>query len=93
MNVDYETLCELQHKLELIAHDLVNSTEQMTRALQNSQSFLAGNQYEKAKSITMTCLGISGKTANNIRHAMKYLEELKGIMETYGQCMYSGEVS
>ncbi len=91
--VDYDTLCELQYKLELITHDLTNSTEQMTRAIQNSQEFLAGYQFEKAKRTTMTCVGLTEKTANNIRHAMEYLEKLKAILEEYGRCMYSGEVS
>lgn len=91
--VDYDTLCELQYKLELISHDLINSTEQMTRAIQNSQEFLAGYQFEKAKSITMACANLTGKTSNNIRHAMEYLEKLKGILAEYGRCAYSGEVS
>ena len=91
--VDYDTLCELQYKLELISHDLTNSTEQMKRAIQNSQEFLAGYQFEKAKKTTMDCVNLTGKTSSNIRHAMEYLEKLKGILEEYGRCVYSGEVS
>lgn len=91
--VDYDTLCELQYKLELITHDLTNSTEQMTRAIQNSQEFLAGYQFEKAKRTTMACVDLTAKTGNNIRHAMEYLEKLKGVLEEYGRCAYSGEVS
>ena len=91
--VDYDTLSELQYKLELITHDLANSTEQMTRAIQNSQEFLAGAQFEKAKNTTMTCVNLAEKTANNIRHAMEYLEKLQAVLEEYGRCSYSGEVS
>lgn len=91
--VDYDTLCELQYKLELITHDLTNSTEQMTRAIQNSQEFLAGYQFEKAKRTTMACVSLTAKTSNNIRHAMEYLEKLKGVLEEYGRCAYSGKVS
>lgn len=91
--VDYDTLCELQYKLELITHDLTNSTEQMTRAIQNSQEFLAGYQFEKAKRTTMACVNLTAKTDNNIRHAMEYLEKLKAVLEEYGRCTYSGEVS
>ena len=91
--VDYDTLCVLQYKLELITHDLTNSTEQMTRAIQNSQEFLAGYQFEKAKRTTMACVNLTAKTGNNIRHAMEYLEKLKGVLEEYGRCAYSGEVS
>ena len=91
--VDYDTLCELQYKLELITYDLAKSTEQMTRAIQNSQEFLAGYQFEKAKKTTMVCVNLTAKTGNNIRHAMEYLENLKAILEEYGHCAYSGEIS
>ena len=91
--VDYDTLCELQYKLELIMHDLTSSTEQMTRAIQNSQEFLAGHQFEKAKSTTMTCVKLTEKTGNNIKHAMEYLEKIKSVLEEYGRCAYTGEAS
>lgn len=91
--VDYDVLCEIQYKLELITHDLTNSTEQMTRAIQSSQEFLAGYQFEKAKNTTVTCVNLTAKTGNNIRHAMEYLEKLKVVLEEYGRCKYSGEVS
>ena len=91
--VEYNTLCELQYKLELIMHDLTNSTEQMARAIENSQEFLAGYQYEKVKRITMECINRTGKTENNIHHAIEYLEELKGFLEEYGLYMYNEEVS
>ena len=91
--VDYDTLCELQYKLELISHDLTNSTEQMIGAIQKSKGFLAGNQFEKAKRITSACVNLNGQTRNNLRNAKEYLEKLKGILEEYGQCVYSGEVS
>ena len=91
--VDYDTLCELQYKLELITHDLTNSTEQMTRAIQYSQEFLVGYQFEKAKKTTMACVNLTAKTGNNIRHAMEYLEKLKAFLEEYGRCTYNGEVS
>ena len=91
--VDYDTLCELQYKLELITHDLANSTEQMTSAIQRSQEFLAGYQFEKAKKTTMACVNLTVKTGNNIRHAMEYLDKLKAVLDEYGRCAYSGEVS
>ena len=49
INVDYDTLCRLEEKLQYISHDLTESTEQMSQAIQRSQDFLAGNQFEKAK--------------------------------------------
>ncbi len=91
--VDYDTLCELQYKLELITHDLTNSTEQMTCAIQSSQEFLAGYQFEKAKKTTMECVKLTVKTGNNIRHAMEYLDKLKAVLDEYERCAYNGEVS
>ena len=91
--VDFDTLCELQYKLELITHDLTGSTEQMKRAIQNSQEFLAGYQFEKAKKTTMACVSLTEKTANNICHAIEYLEKLKAVLEEYGRCAYGGDVS
>jgi hypothetical protein len=65
----------------------------MKRAIQNSQEFLAGYQFEKAKRTTMDCVNLTGITSSNILNAMEYLEKLKGILEEYGRCAYSGEVS
>ena len=45
INVDYDTLCRLEEKLQYISHDLTESTEQMSQAIQRSQDFLAGNQF------------------------------------------------
>lgn len=89
--VDYDTLCALQYKLDLVAHDLTNSAEQMTRAIQNSQEFLAGNQFEKAKRTTVTCVSLTERTCNNIKHAKEYLEKLITVLEDYGQCAYQGD--
>ena len=91
--VDYDVLCELRYKLELIAHDLTNSTENMTRAIQSSQHFLAGYQFEKAKRTTMACVKLTERTGNNICHAMEYLDNLKTILEEYGRCSYNEGVS
>ena len=91
--VDYDTLSELQYKLELITHDLTYSIEQMTHAIQSSQKFLAGYQFEKAKQITLACVKLTQKTSKNIQHATEFLKELKTILEEYGRCAYSGEVS
>ena len=91
--VDYDTLCEIEYKLELITHDLNNSTTQMVRAIRESQDFLAGNQFEKAKRTTIECTKLTEKTAGNIKHAMEYLEKLKDILTRYGQCAYTGDAS
>ena len=91
--VDYDTLCEIEYKLELIAHDLSNSNEQMVRAISVSQDFLAGNQFEKARRTTMECARLTEKTSGNIKHAVEYLEKLKDMLTKYGLCAYTGDES
>ncbi len=92
MCVDYDVLCDIEEKLENIKHDLNNSTDQMFRAIQVSQDFLAGNQFEKAKKTTTSCIEITKRTENNIRYAMEYILKLKETMDEYGKCGYNGEV-
>ncbi len=92
INVDYDTLCRLEDKLQYISHDLTESTSQMSQAIQRSQDFLAGNQFEKAKNTTMTCIRHTNRTIGNIKNARKYLGDLKALLEEYGRCTYEGEV-
>lgn len=92
MCVDYDTLCTIEEKLQKIEFDLANSTQKMVEAIQRSQDFLAGNQFEKAKNTTMKCVEISRKTETNIEYAKKYICELRTALEEYGRCAYSEEV-
>ncbi len=91
--VDYDTLCNLEYKIDLILHDLGESTDRMTRAIQISESFLAGNQFEKAKQTTTECINMSRKTAGNLIHAKEYLKKLQESVLEYGQCVYKGAES
>lgn len=92
MCVDYDTLCTIEDKLQKIEYDLTNSTQKMVEAIQKSQDFLAGNQFEKAKNTTMSCVEISRKTETNIGYAKKYIGDLRMALEEYGRCGYSREV-
>lgn len=92
INADYDTLCMLEEKLQYISYDLTESTEQMSQAIIRSQDFLAGNQFEKAKNITMTCIRHTNKTNENINNARKFLGELKSLLEEYGRNTYDGEI-
>ncbi len=92
MCVDYDVLCDVEDKLQKIEYDLNNSTDQMIRAIQTSQDFLAGNQFEKAKVATASCVEVTRRTGNNIRHAMEYIKKLKAAVDDYGKCGYNGEV-
>ena len=67
------------------------STEQMVIALQYSQEYLSGNQFEKAKQTTLNCIEITGKTSNNITNAITYICKLKEIVDRYSMCGYSNE--
>ena len=91
IDVDYDTLCRLEEKLQYISHDLTESTERMSQAIQRSQDFLAGNQFEKAKNTTMTCIRNANRTNVNLNNARKYLGDLKSLLEEYGRCTYDGE--
>ena len=92
MCVDYDVLCDIEDKLQKIEYDLNNTMDQMLRAIQESQDFLAGNQFEKAKSTTASCVKVTRCTGNNIRNAMGYIAKLKSTMDEYGRCGYNGEV-
>lgn len=89
MFVDFETLCSIEDKLKMIGYNLSQSTEQMVTALQYSQEFLSGNQFEKAKQTTLNCIEITGKTGNNITNAIAYICRLKEIVDQYSICEYN----
>lgn len=91
MSVDYDTLCKIEDKLQKIEYDLNGSTEKMVAAIQISQDFLAGNQFEKAKSTTMSCVELTGKTGTNIKYARDYISKLRTALEEYSRCGYTGE--
>lgn len=91
MCVDYDILCGVEDKLQNIEYDLNNSAIQMVKAIQVSQDFLAGNQFEKAKRTTFLCIESTRRTGSNIRHAMDYITKLKSALDEYGKCGYSGE--
>lgn len=92
MCVDYDTLCAIEEKLQKIEFDLKGSTQKMVDAIRKSQDFLAGNQFEKAKNTTMSCVEISRKTEINIGYSKKYICDLRTVLEEYGRCGYSEEV-
>ena len=83
--VDYDALCVIEEKLKRIGLNLTDATEKMLFALQTSQGFLAGRQFEKAQKTTMGCIDITAKTNNNIRNTLEYIDQLK---ELYSQAIY-----
>lgn len=91
MCVDYDILCVIEDKLQKVEYDLQESTKRMTEAIQRSQDFLAGHQFEKAKNTTMACTTLTGKTEINIKYARDYIGKLRTAFEDYGKCGYTGE--
>lgn len=86
--VDFDTLCAIEDKLKRIGRNLSDATEKMLLALQTSQGFLAGNQFEKAQKTTMGCVDITAKSNNNIRNALTYIDQLKELIMVYNTCRY-----
>ena len=91
MYVDYDILCDIEDNLQKIEYDLNSSTDQMIKAIQVSQEFLAGTQFEKVKRTTASCTDVTIRAGNNIRHAIKYIAKLKNALDEYGKCGYNGE--
>ena len=89
MNVDLDTICNIENNLQRINKNLGLSVRQMSGAINSSSSFLSGNQFEKAKRTTQECIGISNRASQNIENSLKYLTKLKRILEEYCRCTYS----
>ena len=88
--VDYDTLQDTGRKLQHIGNSLHKSAVGMEQALRYSQDFLSGEQYERARHTTETCLKIAGRTENNIRYSLEYIKDLLQLLEEYQRCIYSG---
>ena len=88
MCVDLEALWAIEDNLRRIGVNLSESTERMLLALQSSQGFLAGKQFEKAQKTTMSCIDITAKTNNNIRNLLAYISQLKELVNTYDKSRY-----
>ena len=92
MCVDCQTLEVLMDKLIKIDTELSEATRKMADALQESQNFLAGRQFEKARDITIRTVEISSNTSGNINHAISFLKHLKEYTSQYAACQYKGGV-
>ena len=91
INVDSDTLYEIQYKLKLIFKDLTESADTMEKSLHECGSFLSGAQFNKAVAITENCIKQNRITGSNINHAIKYLEDIQDFLEEYGHYKYNGE--
>lgn len=91
MYAEYFVLCEISDKLKKIGYNLNNSVAAMDRALNSNGEFLSGEQFEKARSTTSSCISITQRTEKNIINAINYIEKLKNQLEDYNKCGYSGD--
>lgn len=89
MCIDYETLCEIEQKLNNINKNLSVSADSMLYALRNCDDFLSGHQFEKARETTILCTEVSKKTSDNISEVLIYISKLKECLEFYSGCGYS----
>jgi len=85
---DYDAMYSMSDKLKAIGIDLSESTKKMLLALQASQGFLSGRQYERARATTLNCIEAAGVTVNNIQNATVFLSELMNTIEDYSRCRY-----
>lgn len=90
MCIDLQTVVQISEKLKQIGSQLSDATKKMVDALQDSQGFLAGKQYEKARSLTLKTVETSTVTATNINNALRYLSDLEEHVNNYSTCKYMG---
>ena len=94
MNVDSNTIEKINSKLKSINRNLTNANQQMIASLLQSQGGLEGGlegqQFEKAKRVTIKNTELTGKTSNNIRHSIEYNEKILELLHRYEKCKYTG---
>ena len=88
MYVDYDELSSMETRLAAIRQALYESNNVMSRELIASQSFLEGEQFEKAKAATLRCIQLSGRTSDNIQNALIYIAKLKECLDAYTRSGY-----
>lgn len=89
--IDRMVLDTIETKIERIERDIDESTMSMDKAINQSQNFLSGNQFEKAKNTTLNCLASSKNTQQNLRAAREYIVTLRNLIDEYAKYCYSGE--
>lgn len=90
MNVDSNTIEEINSKLKSINRNLSNANQQMIVSLSQSQGFLEGQQFNKAKRVTVKNIEQTAITSNNIRHSIEYNEIILELLHSYEKCKYTG---
>ncbi|WP_440452838.1 MULTISPECIES: hypothetical protein [Ruminococcus] len=90
MNVDPYAIEEINSKLKTINRNLSNANQQMLTSLLQSQGFLEGHQFEKARKVTLKNIEQTGITSNNIRHSIEYNEKILDLLYRYDKCKYTG---
>ena len=90
MCVNCQALETMIDKLTKIDTELSEATNRMARALQESQNFLAGNQFEKARSLTVRTVEIASNISGNVNNAISFLKQLDEYTTEYASCQYKG---
>ena len=90
MNVDSNAIEIINDKLKTINRNLSNANQQMLISLSQSYGFLEGQQFDKARKLTLKNTDQTGKTSNNIRHSIEYNEKILELLDRYEKCKYTG---
>ena len=77
-------------KINRISDNMEISIRQMRAAINESQNFLSGQQFEKAKDITTKTVENSRRCCSDLTHTTEYLERLRTALMEYRSCIYSG---
>ncbi len=90
MCVDSEELNQIKGKLRKLRIDIHQNIFEMLNVLNESDGYLEGRQYEKAKANTLNSIAFTQRAIDNIINAVEYLDELESVLQDYYKYSYSG---
>ena len=90
MSVDSNTIETINGELKNINRNLSDANQEMLINLLQSQGFLEGHQFEKAKRVTRTNIEQTAVTSNNIQHSVEYNNMILELLGRYEKCKYGG---
>ena len=90
MNVDTETLYELQNDLKLCRNAMDSATGYISREVSYAGNTLEGRQYSLSVEETNAACAIISASEDNLSALEKYLDKLQEAVEEYLKCVYGG---
>lgn len=89
MCVDSEELNQIKGKLKKLGVDIHHNIFEMLNVLNESDGYLEGRQYERAKANTLNSIAYTQRAIENINFAVEYLGELELVLQEYYKYSYS----